>query len=86
MLALDEVARLLGIDPQTVKIWARHGLVAAHRYNDKQECLYEHPGEPLPVKMQGADSPIEADRVSSSYRIALRRCSVEHSPWHSAPG
>ena len=53
MLSLDEAARLLGIDPQTVKIWARHGLVAAHRYSDKRECLYEHPGEPLPVKMQG---------------------------------
>jgi DNA invertase Pin-like site-specific DNA recombinase len=53
MLSLDDAARLLGIDPQTVKIWARHGLVAAHRYNDKRECLYEHPGEPLPVKMQG---------------------------------
>lgn len=53
MLSLDEAARLLGIDPQTVKIWARHGLVTAHRYNDKRECLYEHPGKPLPVKIQG---------------------------------
>jgi DNA invertase Pin-like site-specific DNA recombinase len=53
MLSLDEAARLLRIDPQTVKIWARHGLIAAHRYSDKHECLYEHPAEPLPVKMQG---------------------------------
>jgi hypothetical protein len=24
--------RLLEIDPQTLKIWARHGLVTAHQY------------------------------------------------------
>jgi len=43
LLSLAEAARLLGIDPQTVKIWARHGLVAAHRYSDKRQCLHEHP-------------------------------------------
>jgi DNA invertase Pin-like site-specific DNA recombinase len=53
MLTLDEMARLLTIDPKTVKTWARRDLLRAHAYNDKRECLYEHPGHPLPVKMQG---------------------------------
>jgi hypothetical protein len=53
MLTLDETARLLTLDPKTVKTWAHRGLLRAHAYNDKHECLYEHPGHPLPVKMQG---------------------------------
>ena len=53
MLALDEMADLLGVSTATVKIWRRHGLLRAHAYNDKNECLYEHPGEDPPVKAQG---------------------------------
>jgi predicted site-specific integrase-resolvase len=53
MLTLQEMAHLLGVSEQTVKIWKNHGLVAAHAYNDKRECLYEHPGENPPRKMQG---------------------------------
>ena len=53
MLTIQEMAHLLGVSGQTVKIWKNHGLVAAHAYNDKRECLYEHPGEKPPRKMQG---------------------------------
>ena len=53
MLTLKEMAKLLGITPQWVKIWRDHGLLAAQTYNDKGECLYEHPGENAPRKMQG---------------------------------
>ena len=46
-------AVLLGITPQWVKIWNRHGLIRGHACNDKNSCLYEHPGESPPRKAQG---------------------------------
>ena len=53
MLTLEEMADLLGVATHTVKIWRNHGLLRAHAYNDKNECLYEHPGDDPPVKAQG---------------------------------
>ncbi|MAG55625.1 MAG: recombinase family protein [Planctomycetota bacterium] len=53
MLTGVEIAQLLGVSPQTVKIWRNRGLLRAHAYNDKNECLYEHPGDAPPVKSQG---------------------------------
>jgi DNA invertase Pin-like site-specific DNA recombinase len=53
MLTLKEMAALLGICPQQVKIWDRHGLIRGHAYNDKNDCLYEDPGENPPRKAQG---------------------------------
>lgn len=53
-LTLEETADLLGISTQTVKIWRRRGLLRAYDYNDKYECLYEHPGANPPVKRQGS--------------------------------
>lgn len=53
MLTLEEMAILLEVTAKTVKIWRRHGLLQAHAYNDKGECLYEHPGDDPPVKAQG---------------------------------
>lgn len=53
MLTLSEIGSLLGISTETVKIWQNHGLLHAHTYNDKKECLYEHPGDKPPVKEQG---------------------------------
>jgi DNA invertase Pin-like site-specific DNA recombinase len=53
MVTLDEIADLLGVSTKTVKIWRDRGLLRAHAYNDKNECLYEQPGDKLPVKKQG---------------------------------
>lgn len=53
MLSLDEMAALLKVTTSTVKKWRNHGLVRAHVYNDKRECLYAHPGDDLPAKSQG---------------------------------
>ena len=53
MLTLQEMATLLNVSTGTVKQWRDHGLLNAHVYNDKQECLYEHPGDDPPVKAQG---------------------------------
>jgi len=54
MLTLDEIADLLGVATQTVKIWRDRGLLRAHAYNDKNECLYEPPGHDPPAKKQGS--------------------------------
>ena len=53
MLTLTEITGLLGVSTRTVKIWRKHGLLRGHSYNDKNECLYEHPGDQRPVKAQG---------------------------------
>jgi DNA invertase Pin-like site-specific DNA recombinase len=53
MLTQREMADLLGISTYWVRIWRDHRLLTAHAYNDKNECLYEHPGENPPRKMQG---------------------------------
>jgi len=53
MLTVKEMAELLGITPQWVKIWNRHGLICGHACNDKNDCLYEHPGDNPPRKAQG---------------------------------
>ncbi len=53
MLTLGETAALLGTSTGTVKKWRDHGLLRAHAYNDKHECLYERPGDDPPVKSQG---------------------------------
>ena len=52
-LTQEEMAERLGITPDTVRTWARHGLLRAHPYTDRGQCLYEPPGEHPPRKMQG---------------------------------
>ncbi len=53
MLTRDEIAGMLKVSTSTVKRWRRHGLLRAHAYNDRNEYLYEHPGESPPVKIPG---------------------------------
>jgi DNA invertase Pin-like site-specific DNA recombinase len=53
MLTLSEVAKALGISESTVGQWRRHGLLRAHPYNAKNECLYEPMDGNAPVKQQG---------------------------------
>jgi hypothetical protein len=53
MLTVEEMAAVLDIGPQRVKIWNRHGLIRGHAYNGKNDCLYEHPGGNPPRKAQG---------------------------------
>jgi hypothetical protein len=52
-LTATEIASLVGVTVQTVGIWGRHGLLRAHRYNDRGECLYEKPDGVAPTKLQG---------------------------------
>jgi DNA invertase Pin-like site-specific DNA recombinase len=53
MLTVKEMARVLSVNPTTVRIWAAHGLLRAHAYTDKPECLYEPPTSDMPRKAQG---------------------------------
>jgi len=53
LLTLEEIAQTLGISMNQIKVWHHHGLVRGHAYNDKNECLYEHPGDNPPRKAQG---------------------------------
>jgi hypothetical protein len=53
MLTVDEMATILGVSPQRVTIWNRSGLLRGHAYNDKNDCLFEHPGDDPPRKAQG---------------------------------
>jgi hypothetical protein len=53
MLTVEEMTHVLGINPQTVRIWNRHKLIRGHAYNAKNDCLYENPGENAPRKAMG---------------------------------
>ena len=53
MLTRDEIADRLKVSADTVKVWARHGLLTGYPCNDKHERLYEPPGPNAPIKMQG---------------------------------
>ena len=53
MLTVEEMAKVLDLNPQRVKIWNRHGLIRGHAYNGKNDCLYEHPGNNPPRKAMG---------------------------------
>jgi hypothetical protein len=53
LLTLDEMSQTLSVNPKTVKTWAAHGLLKAHAFTDKPECLYEPPGPDRPRKAQG---------------------------------
>jgi hypothetical protein len=50
LLTINEIAELFGIVPSAVKDWRDKGLLRAHRYNDKGQCLYEPPADDLPGK------------------------------------
>jgi Recombinase zinc beta ribbon domain/Recombinase len=53
LLTKQEMAARLGVSVSTVDIWRKHGLLRAHRYDEKRARLYEDPGPNPPVKSQG---------------------------------
>jgi DNA invertase Pin-like site-specific DNA recombinase len=50
MLTQEEIATRLDVSPLTVRIWRKNGLLKGHKVNDKNEYLYEPPGENAPQK------------------------------------
>jgi len=51
-LTLPEMATLLNVSMDQVKLWHRRGLLRGIAFNDKNECLYQHPRNNVPVKVQ----------------------------------
>ncbi|MCY4450676.1 MAG: hypothetical protein OXC01_01885 [Immundisolibacterales bacterium] len=43
LLTVCEAAATPGVSTHTVKQWRHHGLLRAHRYNDRDQWLYEPP-------------------------------------------
>jgi DNA invertase Pin-like site-specific DNA recombinase len=52
LLTQREIAQRLQVEPSTVKRWRQAGLLAAHRFGDRGECLFELPDATSPVKHQ----------------------------------
>ena len=55
LLSLEEIAACLDVTPDTIKIWRRAGLLKAHPYDDKGQCLFEPPGQDAPIKYRRQD-------------------------------
>ena len=49
-MTLREMAALLNVSTDQVKLWHRRGLLRASAFNDKNECLYQHPGDNPPLQ------------------------------------
>ena len=49
-LTSKEIMERLGVCQRTIMKWSKTGLLRAHRYNDKDQVLYEDMGEDFPVK------------------------------------
>jgi len=62
-LTMEEIASKLGVLPCTIKKWRARGLLHAHRYNDKGECLYESPDVLLPAKFAHKRSYLAAQEL-----------------------
>lgn len=50
MLTEQEIAATIGIAAASVKEWRYRGLLSAHRFNDRGDCLFEPPPTDLPKK------------------------------------
>jgi DNA invertase Pin-like site-specific DNA recombinase len=69
MLTKDELAERLGIHEQTLKRWAKHGIIRAHAYNG-HAWLYEHPGANPPMKQCSRWNRV-ADRAAKARSAAM---------------
>jgi DNA-binding transcriptional MerR regulator len=48
MLTSADMAAMCGVATKTISQWQRKGLIRAHRFNDRNQFLYEHPGSNPP--------------------------------------
>lgn len=79
MLTVGEMAQLLGVSTSCVAIWRARGLLNAQPYNDKNERLYEHPGDDPPRKMQGLKGKL-CDRQQLATLMSHRANEVQCEP------
>jgi DNA invertase Pin-like site-specific DNA recombinase len=71
LLTLNEIARHLGISPNTVKSWRNQGLLTGRRANDKDEYLYQLPDPNLPRPRIGRpprNSTATGETTTTSHR------------------
>lgn len=59
LLTRSEIATLLNVCEDTVKKWRRRGWLRAHAYSDKNDCLFEPPGENAPVRRKRKVSAVK---------------------------
>lgn len=52
LLTQQEIAAQMDVQPCTIKLWRRAGLLGAHRFDDRGQCLFEPPTDAAPVKHQ----------------------------------
>jgi DNA invertase Pin-like site-specific DNA recombinase len=64
LLTQAEIAARLDVAPATIKNWRRAGLLVAHRYDDKGQCLFEPPGPDAPEKFRHQGKTIGRSAVS----------------------
>jgi len=53
-LTTTEIADILGVTEGTIWKWKNKGLLKTYPYNDRNECLYEHPGVNSPLMKKRA--------------------------------
>jgi len=53
-LTVNEVASLLAVTVATVRRWGKRGIIKTYPYNDRNGCLYEHPGVSSPLMKKKA--------------------------------
>ena len=52
LLTQEEMAARMQVCLDTIKLWRRAGLLKAHRYGGRGECLFEAPDKTSPIKHQ----------------------------------
>lgn len=67
LLTIPEMANRLHVCQTTIKLWRRAGLLTAHRYDDKDQYLFEPPDADAPVKhqRQGKTKRLKKARLQS---------------------
>jgi DNA invertase Pin-like site-specific DNA recombinase len=73
LLTMQEIGERLDVQPDTIKRWRRAGLLRAHRYTGRGECLFEIPDATSPVKHQhqGKEAALSAASKASSNRSGI---------------
>jgi hypothetical protein len=73
LLTKQEIAERLDVQPDTIKAWRRAGLLRAHRFTGRGECLFEVPDATSPVKHrhQGKRAALGAGSKASSNRSSI---------------
>jgi DNA invertase Pin-like site-specific DNA recombinase len=65
MLTEQEIAELTGIAVASVKEWRYRGLLRAHRYNDRGDCLFEIPPHDLPKRHAHKRSYLQKNKLTT---------------------